>query len=208
MAATFWSLEKLGKRWRKSVAELLDMAALGGLELSVYYRGGKSAVANTERYNHFHDDWGAVPADAAEFLSFEKDNVRRLIDKDGVEFYTCTSPPPGSKIPILRKTPVSVPLSAVVVMADEVARMEADHPELLATKGKSRQGEAKEERSDLHIIGAMLGLLLEKDSGAPYKSEAEVIRALIDWMPGTFGISKRNLEKRFSAAKQAIDSTE
>lgn len=62
------------------------------------------------------------------------------------------------------------------------------------------------ERTDLLIIGGLLGLLREPEG--TYKSQADIIKALNEWSPETRGYSKENLEKRFSLANKALDKLE
>ena len=104
----------------------------------------------------------------------------------------------------------------LVVMAEDVARMEVEHPELLtgaASIGVSNDQpnkpiSPKAERTDLHIIGGMLELLLGVHSAIPFKSEATIITALVERCQGMPGITKRTLEGRFAEAKRAINATE
>lgn len=104
----------------------------------------------------------------------------------------------------------------LVVMADEVDRMEKEYPDLLAIKGKIGAGEtspwrpvpARTERTDIHIIGGMLELLLGEAGQTSFKSDAEIITTLIERCPGLPGMSKRTLEERFCKAKKAINDPE
>jgi hypothetical protein len=73
----------------------------------------------------------------------------------------------------------------------------------LQEKNNNRPIAPKTERTDLLIIGGLLGLLKEH-----FESEAQIITALNEWNPRTPGYSKRNLEDRFKKAKSALDQQE
>lgn len=73
----------------------------------------------------------------------------------------------------------------------------------LQEKNDNRPIAPKTERTDLLIIGGLLGLLKEH-----FESEAQIITALNEWNPRTPGYSKRNLEDRFKRAKSALDQQE
>ena len=66
-------------------------------------------------------------------------------------------------------------------------------------KGESS---ARNENANLRIIAAMLALLRDKD-GARFPSDAKVIDVLVEKYGEADGISKRNLETVFAAAKRS-----
>ncbi|MDO5675598.1 MAG: hypothetical protein Q4G66_11900 [bacterium] len=104
----------------------------------------------------------------------------------------------------------------LLVTAEELQRMEEEYPELAAGKGCLQELEARNnkpassraERTDLLLVGGLLGLLKEKwkDAKGVEPSDAQVMDALEEWLPGTF--KTRTTQDRFTRAKRALDNTE
>lgn len=103
-----------------------------------------------------------------------------------------------------------------VFMMPEIRRVESGRDES-AEKGAPESQEAggklapKSENSYLNIIGALVGLLLEKkdtkgNSFSTFKSQNELIQAIHDNYGDTAGLSESNLQRKFSEAKKAINA--
>lgn len=107
-----------------------------------------------------------------------------------------------------RQEPLSLDevMKSGVAMADEVFRLERRDNYLLDTSnvGKSEIG-ARERTTYLNIIGAMLELLQSSKPGR--ESAAAVIRELVDNYGDRPGISKSNLELKFTDAVRSIRAT-
>lgn len=71
-------------------------------------------------------------------------------------------------------------------------------------------GPASEASSSVHhtIIGALLAVMLEKSksgqSRSIYKTQAAVVDAVTTLFPGTAGLSKRTLDRKFAQARRAF----
>jgi hypothetical protein len=65
------------------------------------------------------------------------------------------------------------------------------------------------ETTYLNIIGALLDLLVDKESSSgkrvQFPSQAAVISALESRFPGKEGLSERTLQDKFAAAKRSLD---
>lgn len=105
----------------------------------------------------------------------------------------------------------------LLILSQEVMRMEEEHPELAAGRGddlqepearSSKPVSSRAERTDLLLIGGLLGLLKEKwkDATGTDISDAQVMDALEEWLPGVF--KTRTTQDRFARARRALDNTE
>lgn len=87
----------------------------------------------------------------------------------------------------------------LVIHATERARIE---------KSKSPAQSDRAETTDLHIIGALLGLMLGKTPAGKaqsvYHSQAAIIDALLFAYPGKAGIAESTLKARFAEAKKRL----
>ncbi|WP_321929978.1 hypothetical protein [Paraburkholderia guartelaensis] len=59
------------------------------------------------------------------------------------------------------------------------------------------------ERTDLHVIGCLVRLLV--GAGAPYGSQSVLIDAMLEKFSGVAGISARTLQKRFAKANESLE---
>lgn len=80
--------------------------------------------------------------------------------------------------------------------------------EQLLPKQASKQEPRRREDTDLHIIGALLGLLLPSQSQdrdkAVFPSKAKLIEALVSQYKGYSGISESNLQRVFPDAERSL----
>jgi hypothetical protein len=74
--------------------------------------------------------------------------------------------------------------------------------------GNSKQLAARSETAYLNAVGALLLLLLDKDSsGKPFfPSQASIISAIQSRFAGKHGLSERELEEKFAEAKRSLGS--
>lgn len=106
----------------------------------------------------------------------------------------------------------------IFFVREEIERFEREHmcntmPETRSdvTSGDDKNVNLKSETSYLNVIGAMLGLLLEKvdEKGnrfATLESQEKVIQAIHNNFGTEGGLSLSNLQKKFSEAKKSISS--
>jgi len=82
-------------------------------------------------------------------------------------------------------------------------------PQNSTLKDEEKQFSEKQNSAYLNIIGALLGLLLGKSSSGVAYSQFETQQAIIDAIHANYGtvhgLSKRNLEEKFSKAKNKIN---
>ncbi|RUQ84481.1 hypothetical protein [Legionella septentrionalis] len=85
-------------------------------------------------------------------------------------------------------------------------RIESMHTEIESLKKQTETVSSKSERGLLNIIGVLKNTLISTpiDQGL-FKSQAELIDFLVDRYPLTPGISKSNLENKFSRSKEHIE---
>lgn len=219
----FYRLPEVAERWNKEEDELLQWGASNLLEFSVAYSGGPLLPLNDQIHAaHKRNEpilttnapiasrgYLPLPGKSIFTILHEGEVIPVFADKEG-SFVV------GAKSVILKDNVQGYRLidhpkftaEDLVIIAEEVTRMEVDHPELLADKRNTPQGEAKRSRSDLHIIGGMLEFLLGEHGAVNFKSQAEIIDALVEHCPGLPGMTKRTLESRFAEARKAITATE
>lgn len=211
----FYKLAELAERWGKDEDELLHLASGGDLPLSVWYKGYFTTNSVNDDGEHLqgqghHQGFLLLGRkDVCELLlAGDEVNVGGLFDIDGqyVRFGIIYGNAEYQRFS----------RSDFVVLADIVDGMEAEDPDLLVggVSVRVRNGflgkpvSLRAERTDLHVIGGMLELLLGKHNVVSFKSKAEIITALIERCQGLPGISKRTLEDRFAKAERAINSPE
>lgn len=122
-----------------------------------------------------------------------------MVDEDG--------DPIGTHVPYLTIPVVSPPKitkDILIVLSDDLEFMEDEYPEL--KPGEKTSGAIKTiDNTNLLIIGALLGVIVDKEEGM-FRSQAALIDKLLDLGYGDYrGISKRNLEDRFKQAKNTIE---
>jgi len=104
-----------------------------------------------------------------------------------------------------------------IFVRSEIHRMESEGADLGNEESTSEVPQASEklapksQASYLNIIGALVGLLLEKKDakGRPLssiKDQTELIQAIHDNYGDTAGLSESNLQKKFAKAKEAINA--
>ncbi len=104
-----------------------------------------------------------------------------------------------------------------IFVMSEVRRVENGEFEESGESGTPASRQANEklapksENSYLNIVGALVGLLLEKKdtNGNPFssiKNQTELIQAIHDNYGDTAGLSESNLQRKFSDAKKAINA--
>lgn len=123
-----------------------------------------------------------------------------MIDEDG--------DPIGTGVPYLTidvTLPPKITKDVLVVMTDDLERLEEEYPELKS--GKKTNGTVKKvDRTNLRIIGAIVEILTNEKENM-FKSEAALIDKIIDEGYGDLhGISKRTLEDRFKQSKDVLYS--
>ena len=89
--------------------------------------------------------------------------------------------------------------------------LEAENQALKGNAENTKPISEKQRGAYLNIIGALLGILLGKSSSGKAYSQFSTQQAVIDAIHGTYseknGLSKRNLEEKFSLAKRNLDGT-
>lgn len=92
-----------------------------------------------------------------------------------------------------------------IVMAQEVARVEAQNEDKPAPKSEDKPLARRERESLLRIIGGLLALLLDqRPVKANTSNQTEIINALVAAYGDKDGISERNLQGRFADANRAL----
>lgn len=96
----------------------------------------------------------------------------------------------------------------VLFLTDRVLKLEAELAEAKDQLAQPTPVSERQQSAYLRIIGALLGLLLGKTPGGQCYSVFETQQAVIDTVHGHYGeragLSKRNLEDKFSKAKRVL----
>ena len=138
-----FSLAEVSAKWRVGINELLRMAVdRSGLKLATWYEGPAAHkdfdVPSREAYSKRYNGWAMLPAKISGRLIVEEAvDVSVLIKKGNCCFMPLEHGEdlgPKARSPTVKHT---VYRSKLVVMAEEVTRMEAEHPELLGDKTAS-----------------------------------------------------------------------
>ncbi len=220
----YFITELVGKRWPEaSRKDVLQWAGKNLFQLKI-------KTAFRLKNGRGGDDYAALfPSDAHWFEKYDKVKISRFLDSKRYELIPtvirgrCLEQAVSSYITgrasVTRheeqEIEIIVDFSELVVLADEVKRMEKKYPELLdpAISSSKKSMSPVVGRSDLHIIGGLVELLLEStqkhlEEKPPYRSNAKLIEVLLERNEGLKGMSKKTLETRFSDAKKAINAVE
>ncbi len=222
--------ELVGSKWPNATKEaVLEWAEEGFFRLQVkaqfrlmdgeWFEG--YAIIQPSDVRHFikHDELGI-----GEFLN-EKGEKIVPVSQDGVSVHVSLIRPIFSTDEKNKYAPatINVSYSELVVLTDEVESFEKKNNDLLGittaspqkpmAKNTQKLCTPKEERTDIHIIGGLVELLLEStqevlDEKPPYRSKAKLIKVLLERNEGLFGMTKRTLEDRFAAAVKAINEVD
>lgn len=197
-------LDLAEKRWPNVTENMLfQWGEEGLLKISTHSR--LLLLHSHENSIPFTGDVALDPSALFRLKVYQADNLYLITEQNGPVLYRQKSE---------NSLPIHIDRDSLVVMTDEVARMETDYPELLVKHpgGRLKKGKnvaernildatAKEEITDIHIIGALLDAVM---SGEKFKSETKLRDYIAKKFKGFQGCAESTLAKRFKKAKEKL----
>lgn len=223
-------LSELAEKWSKTSASIVGMLVANRMIACFWYEGCFiSAEDNAIGLDSdCYKGWAVADGRELEPLVTQK-NVRlkyfaRMVYPLPLPSYFChefVAPAKAHLSGSSRRCDFEVTIDDLVIPVREVERMEHEYSELTGeqprqpvgekTKNKESKPNPRMVRTDLHIIGGLLEILLGNDPlkrDLPFKSKAALINALTVNLDGFAGISERTLDARFKEAQNAISERE
>jgi hypothetical protein len=237
----FYTLADVAKRWKKTESQVLQWGASGALRLAFYCEQDvKISILNTylrdfeDRSIFDIDTWikntflhatrekiqnillGGDPITDLGFAATASDinhlidllkfhtNDNSFVDKVHTEGILLSIDDDGHLLQLSTET--------LFVLPDELNKIETDHPELI---GKKTTAGSRAEKTDLHIIGALVDILTNKaiashlqlfkgEDRSIFKNESQLKDFLADKYGDYAGCKTRTLSERFKLARELI----